>query len=298
MFLLDRLDDGPDRGAMPGRVVRRQRRERIIAAPELPGGEIEFALDADEVGLGGGQHLLGRQPGVEFQFQLLGELLLAQPPLAVGPRTDFLFEKLLIVFQAGDDLLGGLLQGIFLRRFARQLEDLLFIEIDRAPVLHDGRLQDRSRRTGQRLPGGRHDPRDLPHACDRIGQVGLLGQRRLGQQDIDAAVDVVGVRAGIFFEGSRILVQPQRFFQFVLENLEIDLAGPRKPVVIDLAAADRPVPAASARSTSPAIGGKVFQLGIETMVAQARGIRGLLLEIGVEIAAEKCLKFGIFSGSG
>ncbi len=127
---------------MPGRVVRRQRGKRIIASPELPCGEIEFALDADEVGLGGGQHLLGRQPGIEHQFQLLGELLFAQSPLAVGPRADFLFEELLIVFQAGGNLFSSLFQGIFLRRFTGQFKDFLFIEIDRAPVLHDGRLHD------------------------------------------------------------------------------------------------------------------------------------------------------------
>ena len=93
--------------------------ERVITAPELPRGEIEFALDADEVGLGGGQHLIGRQAGIEFQFQLLGELLGAHPPLAIGPRPDFLFEERLIVLQAGDDLRGGLLQCLFLRRFER-----------------------------------------------------------------------------------------------------------------------------------------------------------------------------------
>ena len=298
MFLLDRLDDGPDRGAMSVRIVRRQRRERIIMPPELPRGEIEFALDADQVGLGGGQDLVGRQAGIEFQFQLLGELLFAQPPLTVGPRTDFLFEKLLIVLQAGDDPQGSLAEGIFLRRFARQLEDLLSIEIDRTPVLRDGRLQDRLWRTGQRLPGGRHDPRDLAHACNRIAQVGFLGQRQLGQQHIDAAVDVVRVPAGIFFEGPGIFVQPQRFFQVVLEDLEIDLAGPRKAGVIDLPRQIGQCPPGPLDPLRPRFRGKVFQLGVEAMVAQARRIGGLLREVGVEIAAEKCVQFGIFSGSG
>ena len=236
VFLLDRLADQADRRAMSGRVVRRQGRERIIAAPELPCGEIEFALDADEIGLGGGQHLIGRQAGIELQRKLLGELRLAQPPGAVGPRADHFFQELLVVFEADGDLFRGLLESVFLRRLTGQFEDILFIEIDRAPVLHDGRFQHRAGRLGDRLPCGRHNPRDVLHACDGMGQVGLLGQCRLGQQDVNAAVDVVGVRAGIFLEGPRVLVQPEGLFEIVPEDLEIDLARPRKLGVIDLAA--------------------------------------------------------------
>ena len=62
-----------------------------------------------------------------------------------------------------------------------------------------------------------------------------FGKRRLGQQHVDAAVDVVGVLARVFFVGPRVLVQPEGLFQVVLEDLEIDLAGPREPAVIDLA---------------------------------------------------------------
>ena len=45
------------------------------------------------------------RPGVEFQFQLLGELLLAEPPLAVRFRQKFRFEPRLVVLERLD---GGL----------------------------------------------------------------------------------------------------------------------------------------------------------------------------------------------
>ena len=52
-------------------------------APELPGDHGHLALDAVGLRLGLRQHLVGRDPRVELQVQLLDEQLAADPPLAV-----------------------------------------------------------------------------------------------------------------------------------------------------------------------------------------------------------------------
>ena len=105
---------------------------------------------------------------------------------------------------------------------------------------------------------------------------------------IDAAVDVVGVNAGVFLERPRILVQPEdRGFQFVPENLEIDLTVPRESGVIDLAGQSGQGPADPLDPLRPRRGGKVFQQGIEAVVAEARGVGGLLPEVVIQVAAEE-----------
>ena len=77
-----------------GRVVGRERLAGKVLRPELLGDVVHLALDAVGLGLGELQHLVGGEPGVEFEFELLGELLLAEPPLAGGLRQQFLLEPL------------------------------------------------------------------------------------------------------------------------------------------------------------------------------------------------------------
>ena len=149
---------------------------------------------------GVGQHLVGRQAGVQFEFELAAELLAAQPPFARGARQQVLFQEALVVLQAGRHPLGRSLQRVALRGLAREFEQVPLVEGNRALVLADGRLQQGTRRIPEVGFRGRHHAGNLLHAGQDIGDVGLLRQRRLGQQQKDAVAEVLVIDARILLE--------------------------------------------------------------------------------------------------
>ena len=57
--------------------------------------------------LGFMQHIVGGETGVEFQFQLLAELFLAEAPFAVRARQHIVFKELLVFLECGNRFLGG-----------------------------------------------------------------------------------------------------------------------------------------------------------------------------------------------
>ncbi len=98
MFLTDCGGNLSNRAAASGYVVRRQWLVGKVSMPQLSSDNIHIALHARELGFRFGQHALGIPTSVEHQFQLGGELLLPQPPIARSFWQNFFLEKGLILF--------------------------------------------------------------------------------------------------------------------------------------------------------------------------------------------------------
>ena len=69
----------------------------------------------------------------------------------------------------------------------------------------------------------RDNGRNSFHAGERIGDVGLLRQGGLGQENVDAVADVAAVNARVFSERGQILRLPDRAGEVLAENFEINL---------------------------------------------------------------------------
>src|SRR5690349_20673029 len=110
----------------------------------------------------------------------------------------------------------------------------MFVKTNRAAILANSGLGVSSRRMLQILSRRRYDFRYLPHARNAVGDVGLERQSRLGQQQIDAVVDIAVINTRILLEGMEVFGQPFVPLQAVLQNLVIDLNPAGQLPVIDL----------------------------------------------------------------
>ena len=273
--------------APPLDVVGRQRLARKRLAPQLPGNHVHVALHARELGLRFPQHLLGRQAGVQLQFQLARELLLADAPLACRPGQQVVFEELLVVLEGRHDLVGHGLQLTQLRRLAGHLVDAALVKGDRAAVLAQGCLDVDPRRIGQVGFGRHRHGWDTGHAggdaLDRL----RFRDRRLRQRQEDAVADVFVVDARIDLEGVAILGKPEAPGQVVLEDFEVDLPAARQFGMVDLA---RQVFESLAVAGSPALAHfrrHVVEPIVEAMISQPGGIQRLVAEFFFEVGLEE-----------
>ena len=100
MLLRNRFQYARHRRAPSFLVIRRERLARVISAPKLARDRIHVPLDSCKFD-GSIRHDLVRiHRGVQFQVQLLRELLLAQPPLAVRMRQQLTLKELLVLLQS------------------------------------------------------------------------------------------------------------------------------------------------------------------------------------------------------
>ena len=144
-----------DRLAAAFGIIGRQRHAWERRAPELPGDHIHVAHDTRELRQSFVQHLGRRETGVQLELHLSFKAFLAQPPFALRAGKQVLFEKLLIVPEHGQDLLGDGLDLAKLRRLAGHFVDVALIERDGAPVLTNGRLNENARRIASGSPSPR-----------------------------------------------------------------------------------------------------------------------------------------------
>ena len=100
-----------------------------------------------------------------------------------------------------------------------------------------------------------------------------LGGRQLHQQQEHAVGGVGIVDARVFFKRPHVLRQPERFDQLVPEDLEVNLPGPGELFVRDVFGQLGERLAVVIHPSGPGLGREVVQAVVETMIAQARGIR-------------------------
>ena len=167
--------------------------------------------------LGLGQHLVGRQAGVQFQVQLAGEFLLAESPIALRLGQQLVLQKLLVI-----------LQGV--HHLGRRRVGLAGCGRPRRP----GRRSPSCKRRWRRGSGGWPSPSitrgglcnvclgggdhlgDERHAGHGVLDVVRLRQRGLRQKSVNAVGDVVVVGPRVFLERVGVLGQPDRARQVVL----------------------------------------------------------------------------------
>ena len=70
--------------------------------------------------------------------------------------------------------------------------------------------------------GDLHDLGDKGHTRKCILDVVSLRQRRLSEQQINALGEIVAINARVFLEGLEVFGEPDRAFEALLEDLEID----------------------------------------------------------------------------
>ena len=146
------------------------------------------------------------------------------------------------------------------------------------------------RRTPQVLPRGSHDLGDLPHAGDCIGDVRFAGQRGLGQKQEHAVAYVIAVDPRVLLERMQMGRLPKRGFQVVLEDLVVDLPGPRQPFAVDLLGEQFQRLAGVRDPALSGAGREIVQQAVETMVAQPRGLQRAEAERLVEVLPEERLQ--------
>src|SRR5438477_3929346 len=225
VLLTDGVDHLADGHTPTSYIVRRQHHRWVILAPKLAGDDIHVALHAGKLRLGVRQYFPGSNSSVEHQLEFAGELFPAQTPIPRRARHQGLFEELLIALQQLGHRRGGRFHRAALRRFTDAFQDAFFVKGNRAAVLANRRLQDRTRRPPQAVLCRGDDFRYLRHARYAIGHIRLFRQRGLGQDQIDAVIDVTIVSAWILFKRTGVLRQPDHANELLFEDLEIYLTG-------------------------------------------------------------------------
>ncbi len=293
MALIQPLEHPRDRRTPPLRIVRRKSRLGEDLRPKLAGDDVHLPLDACELRLGLLEHLGGGEVRVQLQLELSRKLVFAQSPFPVRPRQEVVLQKLLIFLQAMDDLFGCGFQLAELRRLGGQLENAMLVERDRASILTDGRIEKDSRRIAEAFPRRRDNRRDVRHPGDAVLDVDAARQGRLRQGQEDAFGDVVVVDPRVLFEWVRILGEPNPARQVLLEDLEIDLPAPRKPVVMNFRRKPARTPRRMDSPARASRGGKIVEQVIETMVPEPGGAERPFLKFLIQISFEERGEFRI-----
>lgn len=133
----------------------------------------------------------------------------------------------------------------------------------------------------------------------QLAMLGPLRERGLGQQDVNAVIDVIVVTPRVFLERVDVLGQPDSRFQLVFENLEINLARARQLRVIHLV---RKFLERLARVGQPTVVGRtrdVVEQMIKPVVTQLRGLDWPLTKSLLQVVLEKAvqLRLRILGGS-
>ena len=171
---------------------------------KLPGDDEHFVFDALRLGLRLLENLVGRDAGVQLEFEFLGEQLLADAPFAGGARQHLALQEFLMLFERGDHRPGGVAhQPAELRHLASQLEDAAFIVGDAAPRFCRNAVSTTTRGGFLRLTcAGVNHARNILHAGHVLFDILRPRQRGLRQQAIGTIRDVFVVDARVEFEAA------------------------------------------------------------------------------------------------
>ena len=293
MLLAEFAEHASDGGPAPLGIVGRHRLTGEDLRPELFGHVPHLALDAVGLGLGESHDLIGREAGVEFQFQLPGELLLPEPPLALRPGQEFGFEPVLIILECLHGLLARRCERFTAGGFFRELENVLLVEVDCTEVALDGDLGEDPWRVLESLLRRRDDSWNVCDAPRGVLDVALTRQCRLREENEDAVGDELSIDARVELEAVVVFDRPESIPQIVRPDFVIDLAVSRQLLEVDLLPKLGEDGAGIRDIFLPRGGRKVVEPVIVLVVPLLRGEDRMTLEFLIEEALEEVRKANV-----